>query len=336
MTTRLLALARRVCGMSLTDRVIQPLVADWQREWHDARMRAGMHRLRVLVSGGLAFGATLVRCLLGALMQPPPRVAAIAGLSAFLLAALAVLVPAAVLGFRVGTFVRTGATSGASSALLAVVSLAVTAAAMPAAARLRASGGARRHALQLFLACGLALVLLGRWALPTMTGPLMVAAADARTRQVIADEQAGRPTYPGTALRRARGQSPAEDLRKWDAYLAALPRIRTPFGTFPTLPADRAALIRPEPVAALAGRMLLLLVLIHLGWNLAGRGRHGGLALAGWWVLVSLFLLVVDLPLSPPGSWLRTASWPVLLPIVTFAATSWGLSRLTRTNQRPA
>jgi hypothetical protein len=56
---RLLAIAELVCGPEARRRVFEPLVADWQREWTDAR---SLTRARATVSGAAAFCWSLIKC----------------------------------------------------------------------------------------------------------------------------------------------------------------------------------------------------------------------------------------------------------------------------------
>jgi hypothetical protein len=51
-TDRLLAIAEIMCGPDARQRVFDPLVADWEREWTDAH---ALSRTRAVVSGGGAF-----------------------------------------------------------------------------------------------------------------------------------------------------------------------------------------------------------------------------------------------------------------------------------------
>ena len=58
---RLLWLAERLCGAETRRNVFEPLVADWQREYRDAR--AARARARILVRGGVAFLVALAICV---------------------------------------------------------------------------------------------------------------------------------------------------------------------------------------------------------------------------------------------------------------------------------
>ncbi|HUE85335.1 MAG TPA: hypothetical protein VMO26_04590 [Vicinamibacterales bacterium] len=60
MTSTLLAMAEALCGMEARRRVFGPLVADWQREWHDTQ---GVKRWRVAISGTGALGWSIIRCV---------------------------------------------------------------------------------------------------------------------------------------------------------------------------------------------------------------------------------------------------------------------------------
>ena len=62
LSERLLAASELLCGPDARLRVFEPLVADWQREWHET---SGLARIHCATAGLLAFNATLAR-----LVQP--------------------------------------------------------------------------------------------------------------------------------------------------------------------------------------------------------------------------------------------------------------------------
>ncbi len=55
---QLLTIAERLCGPDARSRVFEPLVADWQHEWHAAR---GIRRVVTCIAGVLAFVSALLR-----------------------------------------------------------------------------------------------------------------------------------------------------------------------------------------------------------------------------------------------------------------------------------
>lgn len=59
--TRLLRVAERLCGAEARDRVFEPLLADWQHEWGEAR--TPFSRVRVTTAGGAAYLWSVARCL---------------------------------------------------------------------------------------------------------------------------------------------------------------------------------------------------------------------------------------------------------------------------------
>lgn len=60
MTSTLPAITEALCGKEARRRVFEPLVADWQREWHDTQ---GVKRWRVALSGTGALGWSIIRCV---------------------------------------------------------------------------------------------------------------------------------------------------------------------------------------------------------------------------------------------------------------------------------
>ena len=82
-TERLLAVAEWLCGAAVREGVFEPLVADWQREWHD-RPVSSWARARILVSGASALGLSISQCLLTGGLQMP-RIALVKGAAVLIL-----------------------------------------------------------------------------------------------------------------------------------------------------------------------------------------------------------------------------------------------------------
>lgn len=85
---RLLALSHTLCGPEATDLIVEPLLADWQREWMTTR---GWRRGLVLTSGSAAYLSAVIRC------GRVQRVALVSPASAFVVAAMVFTTLAAVM-----------------------------------------------------------------------------------------------------------------------------------------------------------------------------------------------------------------------------------------------
>jgi hypothetical protein len=90
-TQRLLNIAERLCGVAARRKVFEPLIADWHREWLDARGQGRAQAALILCRGYLAFGFTLVACVNPLRTDAPPMSRFAAGFVTFALLGTAIM-----------------------------------------------------------------------------------------------------------------------------------------------------------------------------------------------------------------------------------------------------
>lgn len=297
--TRLLAIARLVLEPETIARVLEPLVADWQREWLVADSMA--ERVSTRLRGTCAFTVSSFTCLTvapgpGALYRT--ALGTYANFTVFLVAL--VLVPNFVswhpwpteLGLLVVTFLSTS----------------VIFATLPMAMRLSAHSGsrtARRRALLLATASSMVLVVafLG-WLAP--------------------------------AARRARDEAQAaashERVAAVHAWHLTLPELyqATPSATPHALSAHELSSQRH----AVAAYVTAPLVLGFLGWRLGGRARRSSLLTRTAWGFTAFFTYNATVAYAPYalGDWQITRQAAVWLPLAAWVIAAILLQRSPRPN----
>ena len=141
-----------------------------------------------------------------------------------------------------------------------------------------------RHAAQAIAAGAVISIVVAGWLTPLAQSDFASDRLDeAMYQRSVANDRAGRPTYPWSALRALRpttAEERAEQRRRWRSdprYLAA-----------------EAERTRPRWNLATFRIGALTVALGALGWTLAGIGRTRAIDGAAWWVLSLLLILLAD------------------------------------------
>ena len=168
-------------------------------------------------------------------------------------------------------------------ALPMTLPLVVPLAMLPLMMRLR-SQLTMRQAARAIAASALVSIILAGWLTPLAQSDIASDRLDeAIYQRAVANDRAGRPTYPWSALRALRpstAEARAAQRRRWRSdprYLAA-----------------EAERTRPRWNLATFRIGALTLALGALGWTLAGLGRTRVIDGAAWWMLSLLLILLTD------------------------------------------
>ena len=279
----LLNLVDHLCGQQSRVAVFEPLVADWQREMAEARQQHGRWVYAcAIVSGSAAFTRSLVRCAMTRGGWRPTWRASGVGILAFVSAIVLAAAGVAVIAVQNGRPIEPGLRT--YSWLLGAAALYVPPAMVPAMFLLRRDPrSTARHAT--------AAIALG--ALLT-TAVLVLTSPDALNRYFssfewsereyqrgLANDQAGRYQYPGTAYRELVTPKTVEERReKYARFMVWLEEQRAK-DPAPTL-RERIARLQPAVLAILFGVM---------GWTLAGMGSPSIPRAMMWWGLMYLTTL---------------------------------------------
>jgi hypothetical protein len=319
--TRWLALAEWLCGEHARRTVFEPLVADWQRQLHDDRDRGWPRRAVDYGSGVMAFIVTLVGCAMTTGRWLPNVRAAAVALLTFVVALTAALVVLWVLSLPSGVTTEIDSVR-TQSFLLSFAGLAGALVLLPMAFILRRDPRlTSRHAVTTI---GLGALLVAGLATATSQEALNAHFStfewvEREYQRALANDRAGRVTYPGTARRELRGPSTIEERRAnherfmmWQAGQEA----RRP----PLTMAQRLRRMQPAALAVVFGVM---------GWTLAGLGPVTLSRAAMWWAL--MFLATLAFGVMPRA--LTGVAMPILphtyaLPLfgvitVALVAASW-------------
>ena len=306
----LLRLAERLCGAHARRTIFEPLIADWQRELAEAQPRGRPAVLGCRIAGGIAFTRSLARCTMSTGgWLPTSRAAQIGAVTFFLTfdAALLLLWAAAWPSGRAGDL------RSAQTQILLISQAGVVAASvmLPVLFLMRRDTQSTvKHAVSM-LAAGAALTA----AIVTVTAgePLnryfsTFEAFEREYQRNLANDRAGRATYPQTALRERRGPTTIEQRRAdYERFMIERAKQETPRqpATWP----QQLRRLQPIVLAVLFGVM---------GWALAGIGPVTFPRAVLWWTLIFATTLMFG---GVPGS-LTVVGMPKLpfayaLPIFT-------------------
>jgi hypothetical protein len=296
--THLLAVARLVVDPAAVAHVLEPLVADWQREWLTA---GSAWRAIVRVRGVVAFVCSATYCCAIDTMPSDVRRRAWIALASFVgVSSLLLLVP-----------YRLVPATAAAYLLPSTLALTLPFGILPLAMLLGTStdrGSSRRHLLRFAIAVALLAFALHNWITPYANQAF-------REHLVFrAAERAGRVAYY---------QPPARGVRELtlpELYTVSLPA----FGIM----ASSEARVREEINRRLALPLVPLLLAI-LGWSLGSvSNAAGAMRLTGWWLFVCLtFGFAPDLGMTLERSWNVPRLFGVWVPLVLWAAASLVLLR---------
>jgi hypothetical protein len=298
--TRLLAIARFFIDASAIARVLEPLVADWQREWLASTTTSG--RVVIRGRGCFAFICSATYCFSSDAMPRDIRWRAWMTLSAFV---------------ALGTLVLAVPILGLPSALMAywlpsMLALSVPFAMLPLAMLLGTSAnrsGGLRHLTRFTIAVALVVFALNGWITPHANQ----AFREQAMRRAV--EQAGEV---------AAYRAPSRGLRE-----LTLPELfRVHFST-PGL-ASRQKM--NEEVHSRVTLPLVPVLLAMMGWGLTRASNSAGaVRLFGWWVFAcATFGFARSLGMTLERSWSTPREAAVWLPLVLWSAAIVVLMRTTR------
>lgn len=315
---RFLSLAQFLFGDETRQRVFDPLVADWQREIESSTTR--LMRAGVISRGFGAFVACVLTCLLTEGIEMNKKATIGKG------AALLVLSTVVLLALQMGLNSLQFALSYPLEwriwiALPMVLPLAVPMAMLPIMMTLRSGGHvqAMRQAA-LLLSAGAITACLTTALAPLTRGDVRDSLYEQMNQRALANDAAGRFQYPGTAMRTLRPttREQRDAFRKTPLYLEYQAEVTRPrFG--------RAALVNGALAIALGG----------LGWALAGINGATPIAVAAWWSISWLALILMSGQFSywVNGAGVRVGGAPYLTPLAVF--TTAVLALLIAERRRP-
>jgi len=318
----LLRLAEWLCGPALRASVFEPLLADWQRQLDDVPA-SSWARARILVSGATALGLSIAQCLLTGGIRMP-RIALIKGSAVLVLSTiLLVLIQ---IGLNTQQFKADFADFPFEMriwmALPLVLPLAVPLAMLPIMMLMRGAGRmSTRAATIVVLAGGLLTLVTTGWLTPMSRGDVRDSLYAEIERRTIAKEQAGDYSYPSTAARQARPETPEQRAQRREA-----------FRNDPRYAANQANLTRPRWNRSTFMMAALGVALGALGWALGGLGRTQAIHAAGWWSLAWLAMMILDgrAQYWVNGGVLRLGRAPYWVPLAVFATAALALSIASR------
>ena len=305
---KLLDIAEWFCGPALRASVFEPLVADWQRQWHDAPASMWA-RARVLASGSIALVLSIAQCVLTGGIRMP-RVVLIKGAAVLILST--VLLMLIQIGLNLQQFRRADFPFEMRIwvALPSVLPLAVPLAMLPIMMVMRGTGRlSARSATIVVLAGGLLTLVTTGWLTPLSRGDVRDSLYEEIDRRNVTAAEQARPETPD---QRAKRREAYRSDPRYVEYQTNLTRPRWNRSTFMT--------------AALS------IALGTLGWALGGLGRTRPIHAAGWWALTWLAVMVLDgrAKYWVNGGIVQIATAPVWAPLAVFATAALALSIASR------
>ena len=304
----LLRIAEWCCGPALRTSVFEPLLGDWQRQWHDAPA-SNWARARILASGSMALLLSIAQCVLTGGIRMP-RIALIKA-SAILIISTALLMLIQ-MGLNLQQFRRVDFPFEMRiwMALPLVLPLAVPLAMLPIMMLMRDVGRvSARAATIVVLTGGLLTLATAGWLTPLSRGDVRDSLYDEIDRRNI------------TAAEQARPESPEQRAKRRELYRSD-----------PQYIAYQASITRPRwnrTTFMMAG---LGVALGALGWALGGLGRTRPIHAAGWWALTWLAVMILDgrAKYWVNGGIVQIATAPVWAPLAVFATAALALSIAAR------
>lgn len=275
---KILTLAEWLFGQQARRMVFEPLVADWAREWQEARQA----RITIAISGGTALLVAIVSHAIARKVAVSKRT---------LLTTMSVLAAstAALLLLQIGlnsaqVTIDYPLEMHMWMALPMVLPMAIPLAMLALMMRVRTVAGMTgRGAVLLIVVGGVTAILASGWLTPRMQSDVRDELYEAMYLQATANDRAGRVTYPGTAVRQIQRSTPEEralrraQFRSDPRYLAAQADRTRPRWNRPTF-----------MIGALA------VALSAMGWAIGGLGRTTTGWIVMWWTLAYATLMIVE------------------------------------------
>lgn len=287
----LLLIASWWCGERQTTLVFEPLLADWQHDLQTAKQRGGVQYARAFVWGLAAYVRTLVRCTMTRGWIPTRRAGGIVALT------MVVALGAAVaLLWLMAAAARPAGIDAAQMQyfLLAATGVTVPPMLLPGLFLMRReTQTTARHAATAISAGALLTAATVMLTTPERLHAHFSTfeAFERRYQRTLANDRAGRVSYPGTALRERSAPTTIEERRqRYEQFMAwrAEQEANRPALTWPQL------LRRYYPVA-------LAVLFGIIGWTLAGLGAPTYLRAAMWWCAMFAALMVFGVKPVPIG-----------------------------------
>ncbi len=312
----LLAIAEVLCGRALRLDVIEPLVADWDRELRGSASQPFFSRAGILVRGSLAFTLTLASCALRHAITTET------GMWKYSLLALATAMSLGIASEMAILHARATGALFLPDVLLAFAfrSATVTAfatALLPALFLLRRDQRVTGRTATIWLLAGAAITAAAIVVLPGPEGFQLTAEQNERLYQrAVANDRAGVFTYPGSASRQLREPTTPESRRA--SYERFLAWAETQRGDRPPpTPWQRLRRSSTPILAALFG---------IIGWNLAGVLQPTAMRAFVWWGVAWFAMLAMDgrvASIFKVANFRRPAWWvlPVMAGIAALALT---------------
>ena len=307
--TRLLALVEFLCGADARHRVFDPLVADWQREWRLAPASTIM-RARIIASGSAALLWSLVSCIVsgGIVMTRAViiKTTIVLALSTLTLLLMQIGFNAVALSIDFPLEMRFW------MALPMVMPLVIPLAMLPILMLLRATGQVTNGAATTLICAGALLTYVTTaWLTPLAQGDVRDALYEEFHQRAVANDQAGRVQYPGTAVRQVRqttAEQRAAQRERWrrnPLYIKA----------------------QEERTGPQWGRLTIATALLAiatgaLGWAIGGLRQTGGLSAVAWWTFAWITVMILDGRMLYPGNGITTyvGRAPYWMPLAVFGS----------------
>jgi hypothetical protein len=321
--TRLLTLATAVCGEYASRTVIEPLLADWQKELDLARARGRIAHAAAAVSGVLALIRSAITCAISEGVWIPPVRGTVFSILAIV---FSVAVSTAVLLIPP---MPNGMSRNLADPLAQLSLLVMSTTVLPPAflfamfMHRRDPRATLRHAI-----VGVSFAAIATTAVAITTNPDAVNRRyntfefQERVRaRMLSAAKANPGIYRGNAYQRTLATTVEERRANYEKFQSRLAEWRKKDP--PLTPAERFALVQP---------VLLAIVFASMGWTLGGFRRPTVARGVTWWALVfiatitmtPLLSLLVGVPMPQPAHW-----W--MLPM--FTSMTLSLMAAARKNQ---
>lgn len=326
--SHLLALAEWLCGEELRRSTFEPLLADWQHELQTARGKGRARVIAVSLGGAVAFVLSVARCAMTASAWRPASKRLLIAAATFVVAFAIALSSVWLLSLPRG-FTRDLGAIGTQSFLASVSGVTAATVLLPVLFMLRRDArSTTRHAIG---AVALGAIVTG--GITTLTSQEALngyfSSFESFERQYqrdLANDRAGRVTYPGSAVRHLRGTSTIEQRRAAHTRFMAM-RAEWQARQPPLTTLQRARRLQPVALAVLFGVM---------GWTLAGLGPATIGRAAGWWALMFVATLAFGvMPRTLMGAGARGLPHALALPLFGAIALAL-LAAHARQNSRSA
>jgi hypothetical protein len=306
-------MSRLLCGEQRRREVIEPLVADWDRELRDSASRSAFARAGILVRGALALSLTLALCSLRHAFSPEGGMLKYCVVTFVLAAGLSTVFEATMLYYSMQPDYPADLLLIAAMRFSRATALAT--AMLPALFLLRRDRRAGLATAAGTIALGAFVVALGVMSQGWLDNYTPSAAQNERMYQRMrANDLSGRVRYPGTAVRELRDATSTPEQRKvrYEQFLVSRAQ-------------QKAKVSQPTPWQYLRRSNTTVLAVLFgvIGWMLSAIRRPTLPRAFAAWALAWLVTIVADGRLSTalgiPGPRLSWWTMPSLLAVAALA-----------------